>query len=91
MAGKTAGSVKLLETEIGHSLMNFHCIINQESLYAKILSFDLNEVMTTVVQIVNFLIACFSLTYRRFREFLNDMDSAYRDLVIHSLMLVELR
>ena len=35
MAGNKKGFVKLLENHVGRKLLNFHCIIHQESLCAK--------------------------------------------------------
>lgn len=69
MVGKDRGFVKLLENHIGRKLLNFHCIIHQESLVAKISSQRLIPVMNTVVKIVNFIVSRSSLTHRQFKSF----------------------
>ncbi|KAG6936851.1 GTF2I repeat domain containing 2, partial [Chelydra serpentina] len=57
MVGKQKGFVKLLENQIGCPTVKFHCIIHQENLCAKISNSELNNIMNTVVRIVNFLVA----------------------------------
>ena len=64
MVGRNKGFVKLLQDRIGRQELNFHCIIDQESLCAKISSLCSNSVMSTVIKIVNFIISCSSLTHR---------------------------
>lgn len=45
---------------------------------------DLNGVMATVAKVINFLIKRSALTHRQFRSLLEEMDSAYTDLPLHS-------
>ncbi|CAM5156826.1 unnamed protein product [Natator depressus] len=40
--------------------------------------------MNTVVRIVNFLVARSALTHREFQALLEEMDSAYKDIPLHS-------
>ncbi|CAM1319473.1 Uncharacterised protein r2_g2779 [Pycnogonum litorale] len=84
MIGKDRGFVKLLENHIGHKILNFHCIIHQESLVAKISSQRLIPVMNTVVIIVNFIVSRSSLTHRQFKSLLEEMESEYVDLPLYS-------
>ena len=83
MVGKNKGFTKLVEEKIGHPILKLHCIIHQENLCAKISSFVLNKVMTTVTKIVNFLVAHSSLTHRQFQAFLEEVDSVYKDIPLH--------
>ena len=63
--------------------MKLHCIVHQENLCAKILNSALNDVMSTVTKIVNFLVARFVTTHRQFRSLFEEMESSYRDLHLH--------
>ncbi|CAM5105972.1 unnamed protein product [Natator depressus] len=84
MVGKQKGFVKLLEDQIGCPTVKFHCIIHQENLCAKISNSELNNVMNTVAQILNFLVARPALTHRQFQALLDEMDSAYNAIRLHS-------
>ena len=64
--------------------MKLHCIVHQENLCAKISNSALNDVMPTVTKIVNFLVARSATTHRQFRSLLEEMESSYRDLPLHS-------
>ena len=59
--------VNVVEDQIGHPMVNFHCIMNQENLCAKVSNSELNRVTTTVVKIVNCLIAQSALMHRQFQ------------------------
>lgn len=82
--GRQKGAVKLIEEKVGHPVMKLHCIIHQENLCAKMSNSDLNDVMATVAKVINFLIKRSALTHRQFRSLLEEMDSAYTDLPLHS-------
>jgi hypothetical protein len=88
MVGKKNGSIKLLENHIGSRLLSFHCIIHQESFCAKISSLDLRSVMETVVKIVHFKVSHSSLIHRLFKSLLQEIDSEYGDLLLHSYTAV---
>ncbi|XP_064090842.1 general transcription factor II-I repeat domain-containing protein 2A-like [Macrobrachium nipponense] len=83
MVGKNKGFTKLVEEKIGHPILKLHCIIHQENLCAKISSFVLKKVMTTVTKIVNFVVAHSPLTHRQFQAFLEEVDSVYKDIPLH--------
>uniref|UniRef100_H2Z3U0 DUF4371 domain-containing protein n=1 Tax=Ciona savignyi TaxID=51511 RepID=H2Z3U0_CIOSA len=70
MVGMHLGFVTLAEQIIGHPVMKLHCIIHQENLCAKISDSELNDVMSTVTKIVNFLVARSAKTHRQFRSLL---------------------
>ncbi len=84
MVGRQKGAVKLIEEKVGHPIMKLHCIIHQENLCAKMSNSDLNEVMATVAKVINFIVKRSTLTHRQFRSLLEEMDSAYTDLPLHS-------
>jgi len=84
LVGKDKGFVKLLQDHIGRQVLNFHCIIHQESLCAKMSSLCLNSVMETVIKIVNFIVSRSSLIHRQFKFILQEMESAYTDLPLYS-------
>ncbi|CAM4459457.1 unnamed protein product [Caretta caretta] len=84
MVGKQKGFVKLLEDQIGRPTVKFHCIIHQEILCATISNSELNNVMNTVVQIVNVVVTRSALTLRQFQELLEEMDIVYNDIPLHS-------
>jgi hypothetical protein len=75
MRGKNIGFIKLLENQIGRPLLSFHCIIHEENLCAKASMKDLNDVMKTVVKIVNIITARSALTHRRFKSFLEEIET----------------
>ena len=80
MVGRDRGFVTLIEEKIGHPVMKFHCIIHQESLCAKIPNSNLASVIATTIKIVNFNVARSATTHRQFGSFLDEMESAHRDL-----------
>uniref|UniRef100_A0A8C3TK26 DUF4371 domain-containing protein n=1 Tax=Chelydra serpentina TaxID=8475 RepID=A0A8C3TK26_CHESE len=84
VVGKQKGFVKLLEDQIGRPTVKFHSIIHQDNLCTKISNSELNNVMNTVVRIGNFLVARSALTHRQFQALLEEMDSAYNDIPLHS-------
>ena len=84
MVGKNKGFTKMVEDKIEHPILKLHCILHQENLCAKISSSDLNKVMATVTKIVNLLVAHSSLTHRQFQAFLEEVDSAYKDIPMHT-------
>ncbi|XP_074847014.1 general transcription factor II-I repeat domain-containing protein 2A-like isoform X1 [Carettochelys insculpta] len=83
MVGKR-GFVKIIEDHVGHQIVPFHCIIDQENLCAKISNFELNNVMITVVKIVNFLVAQSAVTRRQFQALLEEIDRSHKDVPLHS-------
>ena len=51
---------------------------------AKISNSELKNVIITVIKIVNFLVARSSLTHRQFQSFHEEVESAYKDKLLHS-------
>ena len=83
MVGRDRGFVAHIEKKIDHPVMKFHCIIHQENLCAKIPNSNLASVIATTTKIVNFIVARSATTHRQFRSFLDEMESAHRDLPLH--------
>uniref|UniRef100_A0A8C5SPD7 SCAN box domain-containing protein n=1 Tax=Laticauda laticaudata TaxID=8630 RepID=A0A8C5SPD7_LATLA len=61
--------------------ISYHCIIHQEALCAKVLQFK--HVMDVVTKIIN-SIRGVSLQHRLFKALLKDVDTEYRDLILHT-------
>lgn len=86
MVGSQKGLIAFVKKELDRlsldssNLIVCHCIIHQESLCAQ--SLRLNYVMSTVVSCINF-VKSRGLNSRQFKEFLNELDSQYGDLVYH--------
>lgn len=86
MVGAQKGLTALVKNEMSrlsldpNDLIVCHCIIHQESLCAH--SLKLNNVMKTVVSIINF-IKSRRLNNRQFKELLRELESGYGDLVYY--------
>ena len=83
MIGQHRGFVNLIEQTIRHPVMKLHCVVHQENLCAKISNSALNNVMSTVTKIVNFLVARSATTHRQFQSLLEEMESSFHDLPPH--------
>ena len=83
MIGQHRGFVNLIEQKIRYPVIKLHCIVHQENLCAKISNSALNDLMSTVTKIVNFLVPRSATTRRQFRSLLEEMESSYRDLPLH--------
>uniref|UniRef100_A0A3Q3QYD0 HAT C-terminal dimerisation domain-containing protein n=1 Tax=Monopterus albus TaxID=43700 RepID=A0A3Q3QYD0_MONAL len=57
MVGKNRGFVGLLREHENRSILSFHCILHQEALCAQMCGEQLGEVMSLVIQVVNFIVA----------------------------------
>ncbi|CAK1593792.1 unnamed protein product [Parnassius mnemosyne] len=87
MIGVNSGLVTLLQKHLqekninAEDLMQFHCIIHQEALCSKKIEFQ--NVMKVVVSTVNF-IKPRGLNHRQFKQFLDDIESEYGDLLYYT-------
>ncbi|GBN56737.1 Dipeptidyl peptidase 3 [Araneus ventricosus] len=84
MVGKKKnGFISLFQTDVGHSILEFHCIIHQQALCAKsgLTSFD--NVMAVVTKIVN-LISSQALNKRKFDALLDEVNSVYNGLLMYN-------
>ena len=81
--GQDRSFFALIEEKIGHSVIKYHCIIHQESLRAKVPNSNFASVIATTTKIVNFIFIRSATTHRQFCSFLDEMESAHRDLRLH--------
>ena len=66
---------------IPYNFVAYHCIIHQEALCSKYANIE--DVMLTVVRVINF-IRTRALNRREFRVLMNEVNSEYGDLLLHS-------
>jgi hypothetical protein len=83
MRGTQKGFITLLQKSLGRELLTFHCILHQEALCAQTFPPECKEVMDLVIQIVNKIMAK-GLNHRQFCSLLDEVDSAYSDLLLHN-------
>lgn len=82
MVGETIGLRGILQKK-GVNCLKFHCIIHQEALCGKIVK--ISETMKIVTKITNMIRGgAKSLSHRKFRAFLEEMNSDYHDIPLHS-------
>jgi len=86
MIGRENGMVSLLSKHrlklgIQTKLKNYHCIIHQQNLIGKKLGFD--NIMKYVISVVCFLRSN-ALNHRQFKEFLNEIEAEYSDVIYFS-------
>jgi hypothetical protein len=78
MVGKDKGLVALIRKEAGvfetDQFMQYHCILHQENLCAKCMSFK--DVIRETVNTVNF-ITSHELNHREFQQFLSEMEAEH--------------
>ena len=83
MIGERAGFVSLSTKEVSHPFIDFHCIIHEEALCAKVGLKELQEVMQTVTKVVNCNSAR-ALHKRQFEVLLNEVESVYKGLKMYN-------
>ncbi|XP_067939665.1 protein FAM200C-like [Watersipora subatra] len=83
MVGKNRGFVALLREHEKRRILSFHCILHQEALCAQMRSGPLGEVMSLVIQVVNFIVAR-ALNDRQFKTLLDEVGNNYPGLLLHS-------
>ena len=83
MIGKNKGATTILQSKINHEILTFRCIIHQEALYAQTFPAEIVEVMNLVIKIVNSILSK-ALYHRQFKEFLNEMETQYSNLLLHN-------
>lgn len=82
MTGKNIGLAGLLQKE-GINCRMLHCIVHQEALCG--ISLKLKDVMDKVCKITNLIRGGNrSLTHRKFKTFLDELQTEYGDLLLHS-------
>ncbi|XP_015188888.1 PREDICTED: general transcription factor II-I repeat domain-containing protein 2A-like isoform X2 [Polistes dominula] len=83
MTGKNKGATTILQSKINHEILTFHCIIHPEALCAQTFPAEIVEVMNLVIKIVNNILSK-ALYHCQFKEFLNEMETQYSDLLLHN-------
>ena len=76
MIGQHHKFVNLIEQKIRRPVIKLYRIVHQENLCEKISNSTLNDEMSTITKIVNFLVARSATTHRQFEE----MEGSYHDL-----------
>ncbi|GFV74461.1 general transcription factor II-I repeat domain-containing protein 2A [Trichonephila clavipes] len=82
MVGEKNGFISLFKINVGHSILECHCIIHQQALCAKSGLTSLDNVITLVIKIVN-LISSQALNKRKFDALLDEINSVCNGLVIY--------
>lgn len=83
MTGIHRGVTSILQKKINHEILTFHCIIHQEALCAQTFPAEIVEVMNLVIKIINSILAK-ALYHRQFKDFLEEIDSQFSDLLLHN-------
>lgn len=83
MVGKSKGFVALLHEHEKRPILNFHCILHQEALCAQMNDGQLGEVMSLVINVINFIVAR-ALNDRQFKALLDEVGKNYPSLLLHS-------
>ncbi|XP_022127415.2 general transcription factor II-I repeat domain-containing protein 2-like [Pieris rapae] len=84
MTGSDVGFISLLKKKYDlKNLLSFHCIIHQENLAARTTVPEIDAIMKTVVNIVNFIRAR-ELNHRKFKSMLQELNSEYGDVLLHT-------
>nr|XP_033805884.1 general transcription factor II-I repeat domain-containing protein 2-like [Geotrypetes seraphini] len=83
MVGKSRGFVAFLREHVKRPILSFHCILHQEALCAQMCGEQLGEVMSLVIQVVNFIVAQ-ALNDRQFKTLMEEVRNNYPGLLLHS-------
>ncbi|XP_028170983.1 general transcription factor II-I repeat domain-containing protein 2-like [Ostrinia furnacalis] len=84
MTGSENGFIALFKKKYNlTNLVTFHCFIHQENLIARAVNPDLEAVMKTVINIVNYIRAK-ELNHRKFTSLLEELKSEYSDVLLHT-------
>ncbi|KAI8114707.1 General transcription factor II-I repeat domain-containing protein 2A [Lucilia cuprina] len=82
MRGKNKGLLGILNKN-GINCPAFHCVIHQQALFSKELG--MKNTMDVVVKIINIIRGGHnSLTHRKFKDFLENLNSDYGDLLLYT-------
>ena len=82
MVGRHSGFVKHLR-DINPTIVAFHCIIHETVLCAK-LKDDYNNLMLSVMKLINYLKSKSALRHRQLRAFLQKLEAEYDELLTHN-------
>uniref|UniRef100_A0A3Q2ZWW5 DUF4371 domain-containing protein n=1 Tax=Kryptolebias marmoratus TaxID=37003 RepID=A0A3Q2ZWW5_KRYMA len=76
------GFVALLCEQENRPILSFHCILHHEALCAQMCGEQLGEVMSLVIQVVNFIVAQ-ALNDRQFKTPLDEVGNSYPGLLFY--------
>ncbi|XP_073537652.1 general transcription factor II-I repeat domain-containing protein 2A-like [Phyllobates terribilis] len=82
MVGKNKRFVALLREHEKRPILSFHCILHQEALCAQMCVEQVGEVMSLVIQVVNFIVA--RALDRQFKTLLDAVGNNYPGLLLHN-------
>ncbi|GBN53403.1 General transcription factor II-I repeat domain-containing protein 2A [Araneus ventricosus] len=68
------GVTSILQKNINHEILTFHCVIHQEALCAQTFPAEIVEVMNLVIKIINSILAK-AIYHRQFKDFLEEIVS----------------
>ncbi|GBM48961.1 General transcription factor II-I repeat domain-containing protein 2A [Araneus ventricosus] len=85
MTGIHRGVTSILQKKINHEILTFHCIIHQEALCAQTFRAEIVEVMNLIIKIINSILAK-AFYHRQFKDFFEEIDSQFSDLLLHNKM-----
>ena len=85
MIGSHKGAIAVLLNHVAslgfsNTIIKLQCIIHQEVLASKVTHLDMTGVMSTVVKIINFILAR-GLNHRQFKSLLEEMNAQHQDVV----------
>ncbi|GBN84918.1 General transcription factor II-I repeat domain-containing protein 2A [Araneus ventricosus] len=87
MTGIHRGVTSILQKKINHEILTFHCIIHQEAFCAQTFPSEIVGVMNLVIKIINSILAK-ELCHRQFKDFLEEIDSQFSELLLHNKVLM---
>ena len=83
MTGEKAGFVNMFTKEVGHTVIGFYCVMNEEVLCAIAGLKALHEVMQIVTKVVN-CISARALHKRQFQVLLMKVEAVYKGLKMYN-------
>ncbi|KAK2580007.1 hypothetical protein KPH14_010772 [Odynerus spinipes] len=83
LTGRENGFIHLFTKRIGHTILDFYCIIHQQALCAKTGLKMFDDILSFVTKLVNFISAR-ALNKRKFQELLNEVNSSYNSLLLYN-------
>lgn len=87
MTGPENGFITLFKNKYNLiNLITFQCIIHQENMAARVVNPEIEAVMKTVINIVNYIRAR-ELKHRRFKSLLEELGSKYNDVLLHTYLV----
>ncbi|XP_039196835.1 general transcription factor II-I repeat domain-containing protein 2A-like [Crotalus tigris] len=83
MVGATSGFIQFFVKETKHQVIQFHCIIHQEALYARESSKKFDDVLRDVTKMMNYVMA-HALNIQQFQALLEEFQAQYNCLLMYN-------